>query len=129
MSSTSEAVALGVQPVAVKGIRITAYRSVPKQTDSSPYITSLGHRVSQQGVAVSPDLMESGEICYGDVVILPSSIPAEGMSARVVNDVTHPRLKRTTDVWVSSYSMEKRMGIRKQQSVVVVKSPNRFCEK
>lgn len=35
----------------------TAYRSVPEQTDSSPFNTSTGERVRSGGVAVSRDLL------------------------------------------------------------------------
>ena len=107
----------------LSNVRVTAYRSVPQQTDNSPFITSIGHRVSQQGCAVSPDFLGTGEICYGDAVKI------DGVGIRIVNDVTHPRLKRTIDVWVSSFLAEKQMGVRKAQKVVVVKSPNRFCKK
>ncbi len=36
---------------------MTAYQSVPKQTDSSPFYTSTGERVRSGGVAVSRDLL------------------------------------------------------------------------
>lgn len=114
---------LAVALAELSNVRITAYRSVPQQTDSTPFITSIGHRVSQQGCAVSPDLMASGEACYGDAITI------DGIGLKIVNDTTHPRLKRTIDVWTATYAEEKKMGIRKAQRVVVVKSPTRFCTK
>lgn len=117
------------KPIGICVSRLTAYRSVPSQTDSTPYTTSIGHRVSQQGIAVSPDLMASDEVCYGDAVILPFGLPDEGMSIRIVNDVMAAKNKQSMDVWVSSYLAEKRIGVRTNQSIRVVKSLNRACGK
>lgn len=36
---------------------ITSYRSIPKQTDSSPHYTSIGEHVHPHGCAVSQDLL------------------------------------------------------------------------
>lgn len=43
--------------MSIGNVTMTAYRSVPMQTDSSPFITSTGERVRSGGVAVSRDLL------------------------------------------------------------------------
>jgi len=101
---------------------VTSYRSVQEQTDASPHFTSIGHHVSQEGVAVSPDLMASGTACYGDALIV------EGEGVRVVNDVMHPRLQQSVDLWVDSYKEEKRIG-KSKKKVWVLRSPTRYCNK
>lgn len=43
--------------IVVGNLLVTSYRSVPNQTDSSPYNTATGERTSMSGVAVSQDLL------------------------------------------------------------------------
>lgn len=88
---------------------LTSYRSVPNQTDSSPYITSVGERVNPGGVAVSRDLLTrwGGPINYGDYLYI------EGVGIKRVNDCMHERHKRSIDVWVGSFNEEKAFGVQK----------------
>lgn len=80
---------------------MTAYRSIPAQTDRTPFYTSTGERVSKYGVAVSQDLLRSGKVQYGDYVLI------EGVGIRRVNDCMHERYKNRFDVWVGNYNEEK----------------------
>ncbi len=80
---------------------VTTYRSVPAQTDATPFYTSTGEHVCKDGVAVSQDLLLSGKIKYGDWVYI------EGVGLKKVNDTMHPRMKRHFDVWVATYQEEK----------------------
>lgn len=93
---------------------VTSYRSVPEQTDSSPFITSIGEKVNKSGVAVSQDLLKSGKLHYGDIIYI------QGVGLKVVNDTMHPRIKNHIDVWVRTYREEKKFGT-KQCYVFVVK--------
>lgn len=81
---------------------VTAYRSVPNQTDDSPYITSIGERVCKDGVAVSQDLLKSKKIKYGDWLYI------EGIGLKRVNDTMNIRFKNHIDVWVKTYEEEKK---------------------
>lgn len=94
-------------------VTVTSYRSVPAQTDSSPYVTSIGHRTHPYGCAVSQDLLKSGKIKYGDVVYIP------GFGLKVVNDTMHPRHKMSVDMWVATAKEEKRVGVRKLTIFVI----------
>lgn len=83
-------------------LNITSYRSVPNQTDNSPYITSIGERTCKDGVAVSQDLLKSKRIKYGDWLYI------EGVGLKRVNDTMHVRFKNHIDVWVKTYDEEKK---------------------
>lgn len=103
-------------PVQIKSLgelRITSYRSIRAQTDSSPNWTSIGHHVHPFGCAVSQDLIKSGEVRYGDVLVVP------GFGKRVVNDVMHGRFTRSIDLWVGSYKEEKAVGVRTGEVFVI----------
>lgn len=95
--------------VLIGQMTITSYRSVPSQTDSSPYYTSIGERVSPHGVAVSRDLLKrwGGPLDYGDLIYV------EGIGFKVVNDCMAARHKNSVDIWVESYPEEKAIGVRK----------------
>lgn len=82
---------------------VTAYRSVPEQTDDSPNYTSTGEHVCGHGVAVSPDMFRKhgGVLDYGDTIYI------EGIGFKVVNDTTNSRLKKHFDIWVPLYKDEK----------------------
>lgn len=98
---------------------ITAYRSIPSQTDSSPNFTSIGDRTHRGGVAVSRDLLTrwKGPLNYGDYLYI------NGLGIYQVNDVmndtiydkeTHKKYKirQHIDIWVSSHNEEKKIGIQ-----------------
>ena len=88
---------------------LTSYRSVPNQTDSSPYITSIGERVNPSGIAVSRDLLTrwGGPLNYGDYVYI------EGVGIKRVNDCMHERHTKSIDVWVGSFKEEKEFGVKR----------------
>jgi len=87
-------------------VTVTSYRSVPSQTDKSPYVTSIGHRTHPYGCAVSQDLLKRGIVSYGDVLYIP------GFGFRVVNDTMNARMKNHVDLWVATKAEEKRIGTR-----------------
>lgn len=103
----------------------TSYRSVPNQTDSSPFFTSIGERVNGSGIAVHPQLLcpiakvnkgktfklckrETGcpkteAIHYYDVLYV------EDVGFKVVNDVMASKTKMNSkfDIWVPRYEDEQ----------------------
>jgi 3D (Asp-Asp-Asp) domain-containing protein len=91
----------------VGNMTVTSYRSVPEQTDDSPFITSIGQRTHPHGVAVSQDLLKSGALKYGDFIMV------EGYGLKVVNDTMNPRHKNHVDLWVETYQQEKAVGVKK----------------
>lgn len=87
---------------------VTSYRSVPEQTDDSPFITSIGHRTHPNGVAVSQDLLKSGAVRYGDIVYI------DGHGFKVVNDTMNPRHRNHVDIWVATKAEESAIGVQKR---------------
>jgi len=86
---------------------VTSYRSIPNQTDNSPWHTSTGERVTIRGCAVSRDLLKAngGPLEYGDLIYV------EGFGYRFVNDTMNKRMKQHIDLWVPTYSEERKVGI------------------
>lgn len=100
--------------VLIGSFNTTAYRSVPNQTDSSPFITSIGEHVCKDGVAVSQDLLKSKRIKYGDWLYI------EDIGLKRVNDTMHSRFKNHVDVWVGSYAEEKKFYKKFKDRKVIV---------
>ena len=96
-----------IMAILVSTFTVTSYRSVPEQTDATPFITSIGQFVHPHGVAVSQDLLKNGTFRYGDHIYI------EGLGIKVVNDTTNARLRNHVDVWVPTYADEKAIGWRK----------------
>ncbi len=110
-----------IESVVIGSLMTTAYRSVPNQTDASPFVTATGDHVHGYGIAVSQDMLCPGsllrnakirrhrrETChlktkihYGDIMHV------EGVGFKVVNDCMNRRHKRRVDVWVPTYAAEK----------------------
>jgi 3D (Asp-Asp-Asp) domain-containing protein len=86
----------------------TSYRSVPEQTDSTPFHTSIGEHVAPGGCAVSRDLLKSGYVKYGDYLYI------DGHGLCRVNDVMNKRHRNSVDVWVATYPEEKKIGYSKR---------------
>lgn len=87
-------------------LQVTSYQPIAKQTDSSPTWTSIGDRTTKFGVAVSQDLLKSGKVHYGDVLLI------EGYGMRVVNDTMNPRHSASVDMLVFTRDEEKMIGTR-----------------
>ncbi len=118
---------------------ITSYRSIPTQTDNSPYYTSIGERVHQGGVAISRDLIcpvcrhlhrRCGHKSYLSKIHYDDYLYIDDLGLFKVNDVmgetqydkiTHKRVKIRNhfDVWVHKYEDEKKIGTRYKDVYVI----------
>ena len=94
----------------------TAYRSVPSQTDSSPFITATGEKVHNRGIAVSQDLLKKngGPLDYGDLVYI------EGVGYKFVFDCMNKRHKNRIDIWKATYREEKEFDSKFKQKKLKV---------
>jgi 3D (Asp-Asp-Asp) domain-containing protein len=90
---------------------VTAYCPNVKETDSSPFHTSIGQHVHSMGCAVSQDLLASGKVKYGDYICI------EGVKCCVVNDTMHERHMNAADVWVPKHEDERQIPPKKRQVV------------
>ena len=95
---------------------VTSYRSVPNQTDSSPYHTSTNELVSPDGVAVSQDLIcgackrlhkrckrpdNPTKLHYQDWIYI------DQVGYKRVFDLMNKRHKNSLDIWVRTKKEEK----------------------
>ena len=119
-------------------LHVTSYRSVPSQTDSSPFVTSTDERVRAGGCAISRDLLcgacrklhhrckhpdNPTKLHYGDWLYI------EGYGYRQINDVMglreHYRIKAkagskklfhtirmSLDIWVEKWSEEHTVNVK-----------------
>ena len=117
-----------IELILIGFMQVTSYRSVPEQTDSTPFTTSIQTRVMDGGIAVSQDQLcpgslfkatkikrHSSKTChlrdtklhYGDVVFV------YGYGMYRINDCMHKRHKKCFDIWVKTYKQEKKFGVRR----------------
>ncbi len=107
---------LKIATVLLGTMTATAYRSVPAQTDGSPYITSSGERCNPYGVAISQDLICPAcltlhhrckhpevrtKLHYKDFIYV------EDVGLKYVNDLMNKRHKKHLDIWVPNLAQEK----------------------
>jgi 3D (Asp-Asp-Asp) domain-containing protein len=84
-------------------VTVTMYHPVPKQTDSSPYITASGFRLDKKNpkkdriIAISRDLKQ--KLDFGDTVILQGIGKWDG--EYVVHDVMNKRFKNRIDILIN----------------------------
>ncbi len=91
-------------------LQATSYIPVPRET--KPECTSRNHcrtanneNVSQLGVAVSQDFLDSGKIKYGDCLYI------DGVGFRIVNDCLNRRFVRSIDIFFYTFAQEKAFGV------------------
>lgn len=99
-------------------LQITSYRPVPEQTKSTCLNrhfceTSTGENVNELGAAVSPDLLESGEVRYGDALYIDS------IGFRIIDDTMAAKNHRAIDVFVYTKAEEREIGIRHRDVYVI----------
>src|ERR1700676_1404649 len=86
--------------------RPVAWQTSPGCTDRQHCVTAIGENVSELGVAVSRDLLQSGEVHYGDLLWI------DRVGWRIVNDTMGPKARQAIDVFVYTYKEEKSFGIK-----------------
>lgn len=104
-------------------LQATSYRAVPAQTKPEctgrhHCETAINENVSELGVAVSQDLLDSGKVHYRDVLFI------DGVGYRIVNDCLNRRVHNSVDIFVYTYAEEKIFGVR-HLKVWVVGSPEK----
>lgn len=129
----------------VGNLTVTSYQSLKKDTDNSPFYTSIGERTNANGVAVSRDLIcgackklhrrcahpeNPTKLHYKDLLFI------EDVGYRVVNDVMADKTKKgdkvrlirnQLDIWVPSRNAEKEFHKKfksKKLKVLVMRKVN-----
>lgn len=126
---------LALVAVLIGELTVTSYRSVPNQTDSTPYHTSTNVHVEPGGVAVSRDLLcgacrklhrrckhpeYAKKIHYGDWLYVEgygfrfvNDCMSDTSSIRVKGKIKKRFIRNQIDLWVRSYQQEKSVGVKK----------------
>lgn len=89
----------------------------PECTNRNHCRTSINENVSELGIAVSQDLLASGQVHYRDVLFV------DGVGYRIVNDCLNIRIHNAVDVFVYTASEEKAFGTRHVRVWVIRVSP------
>lgn len=98
-------------------VEVTAYANRPKETDSTPNITSIGERVRWNTVAVSQNLLKEKRIFYGDIIWIE-----ELQEFRVVSDTMNARIKNRFDVFYFDFNKVDTFGVKKCHIYLVGRS-------
>lgn len=97
--------------VSTMTFQITSYRSVPEQTDSTPFYTSIGLHVRKGFCAVSRDVL-GNQINYGDVLYVQVTEKPDLSRYCFVADTMNKRIRRGIDFWVASKTEERLINVR-----------------
>jgi 3D (Asp-Asp-Asp) domain-containing protein len=93
---------------------VTAYQPVKAQTDSTPFITSVGSPAVMGICAVSQDMLHDGRIVYGDLVDVP------GIGVFKVQDTMNKRFTNSVDILVHDLTQVKLIGKRHNVRIRVI---------
>jgi hypothetical protein len=91
--------------------QVTAYRSVPRQTDSTPFNTSTGARTNSAICAISQDELGK-QIHYGDYLFVEIRSNPELSRYCWCQDTMNGRVKHAVDLWVKTQAEEQKIGVR-----------------
>lgn len=115
-------------------LTVTSYRSIPAQTDSTPYHTSTGAHVEPGGVAISRDLLCGAcrklhrrckhpeyqkKIHYGDWLYISgygfrfvNDCMSNTSTIRVKGKLKKRLIRNQIDIWVRNYQDEKSVNVK-----------------
>jgi 3D (Asp-Asp-Asp) domain-containing protein len=111
----SDPVAPNTVPGAPKvlNLRITAYASVPEETDDTPFITA-------NGTFVHDGIIATNLLPFGTQVMIPALF---GNKVFVVADRMAPYFKKSVDIWMPSVGKALYFGVHYAQVVVIPAGP------
>lgn len=100
-------------PTNLRTVWITAYASVPEETDDDPFITASGHYVRDGVIA-------SNFLPFGTKVRIPALF---GSKIFTVEDRMNKKFDTRVDIWMPTVIAALNFGIRRAQ-IVVLTSPD-----
>ncbi len=112
--SANESVSATVQPAAdevrdVRNVWVTAYSSVPEETDETPFIAASGK-------PVSPGILAANFLDFGTRVKIPEVF---GDQVFVVEDRMARRKTDVVDIWMPTKRDAVKFGIKRAQIVIL----------
>ncbi|MFH8120443.1 MAG: hypothetical protein QXS37_06580 [Candidatus Aenigmatarchaeota archaeon] len=75
--------------------KITSYKNIPEETDSSPHVTASGRYPYEGSTAISRDLKNKYKLNFGDLVYVHSL-----KKWYIIEDVTAEKIKNTIDILI-----------------------------
>ena len=102
-------VGIQAEPAETLWVRVTAYASVPDETDNTPFITANGTHVRDGIVA-------SNVLPFGTQIQIPELF---GNKVFTVEDRMNKRIKNTIDIWMPSVGQAVNFGIEHAQIVIL----------
>jgi 3D (Asp-Asp-Asp) domain-containing protein len=91
-------------------VTLTAYNSLPYQTDSTPHITASSTRTRPGVVAVSRDLLRVFPYGTRARILSHTCGTRPPNSHLIVEDTMHRRKQNQVDIWMPSYSQAIQWG-------------------
>lgn len=95
-------------------MRITAYASVPDETDNTPFITANGTHVRDGIVA-------SNLFAFGTEIMIPGIF---GNKVFIVEDRMAPKFKKSIDIWMPSVDKAVYFGLHYADVIIIPPSPS-----
>lgn len=106
-------VGIQAEPAETLWVRVTAYASVPDETDNTPFITANGTHVRDGIVA-------SNVLPFGTQIQIPELF---GNKVFTVEDRMNKRIKNTIDIWMPSVSSAVDFGMTHTSIIVLEDKP------
>lgn len=97
----------------ILSMRITAYASVPAETDNTPFITA-------NGTYVHDGIVATNLLPFGTEIMIPSLF---GKKVFVVDDRMAPQFKKSIDIWMPSVGKALYFGVHNAEVVVIPPGP------
>ena len=94
-------------------VRVTAYASVPDETDDTPFITA-------NGTYVHDGIVASNVLPFGTQIRIPELF---GDKIFTVEDRMNKRIKNTIDIWMPSVSSAVHFGMTHTSIIVLGDKP------
>lgn len=94
-------------------MRITAYTSLPDETDSTPFITA-------NGTYVHDGIVASNLLPFGTEVEIPSLF---GSKVFTVEDRMAPEFRNSIDIWMPTFGKAIYFGLHRADVVVIPSVP------
>ena len=92
---------------------ITAYNSLPEQTDSTPCITASSFNVCEHN---EEDVVAANFLPFGATIRIPEYF---GDRIFTVQDRMHKRFEKRVDIWMKNKESAKSFGIRRLKVEIV----------
>jgi 3D (Asp-Asp-Asp) domain-containing protein len=108
-----------LQPQDVRLMRITAYTSLPDETDSTPFITA-------NGTYVHSGIVATNLFPFGTKIEIPALF---GDRVFVVEDRMSPRFNNTIDIWMPTRGDAVYFGLNYANVVILANSDVNISEK